>query len=257
MQLHFKSNGSGDPLIILHGVFGMLDNWRSFAKKLESSFTVYSMDLRNHGRSPHDDEMSYPVMAEDVRKTMEGNGMTHGAYVLGHSMGGKVAMQLALKHPDLIKALIVVDIAPIEYGESHEKIINALKELSLSSIHSRNAVTGLLSQSIEDPAIVAFLMKNLTRNTDGTFRWKMNLPAIAEHYQSLLLAPDRKTEIFSGPTLFIRGAQSSYVPVGIDAYIRTQFPQARVITIEEAGHWVHADQPDELMNHIMHFLTSV
>ncbi|NND34150.1 MAG: alpha/beta fold hydrolase [Saprospiraceae bacterium] len=257
MQLHYKSNGSGDPLIILHGVFGMLDNWRSFAKNLESFFSVYVMDLRNHGRSPHDAQMSYPLMAEDVRETMLANGMTDGAYLVGHSMGGKVAMQLALDHPALIRALIVVDIAPVEYGESHEKIIRSLMKIPVSDIGSRNEATNLLSETIEDPAIVAFLMKNLSRNEDGTFRWKMNLPVIAKQYNWLLQAPHSKNEVYSGPSLFVRGGLSSYVPAGSERIIKTQFPQAKVVTIEEAGHWVHADQPVALLRHITEFIAAI
>lgn len=256
MQLHFKSNGSGDPLIILHGLFGMLDNWQSFASHLSSAYYTYLVDLRNHGRSPHAPEMSYELMAEDLRETMESQWMYDGAYVIGHSMGGKVAMQLALSHPDLVKALVIVDIAPVTYKGVHEGIIEALLNVPLDLVRSRAQVSAILEREIKNTTISAFLMKSLLRQKDGSFRWRMNLTSIAASYQALQAAPTWQGHPYQGPTLFIKGAQSDYLTTGSSKEIRKFFPNATISTIEGAGHWVHADEPIKLRQEVNGFLSN-
>lgn len=255
MQLHFKSFGSGQPIIILHGMLGMLDNWQSFGKDLSRDYLVYLIDQRNHGKSGWSDYMDYPSMAEDLRETMESQWMYEGAVVIGHSMGGKTAMQLALMHPELVKALIVIDIAPVEYPGGHEEILQALKEVPIEEISDRQEVFDQLSAKIDNPAIVQFLIKNLTRNKQGGYRWKLNLVAIEANYDHLLAIPQYQGHPYQGPALFVKGARSTYITAGGEKNIREWFTKAKVTIIAEAGHWVHADAPTVLKDTLVQFLT--
>ncbi len=255
MQLHFKSFGSGEPIIILHGMLGMLDNWQSFGKYLSRNHLVYLVDQRNHGKTGWSDEMDYPVMAEDLKETMEHQRMYSGAVILGHSMGGKTAMQLALNYPDLVKALIIVDIAPVKYPGGHELILDAMKAIDVQKISERPQVYDQLIKQIQNPVIVNFLMKNLSRDKDGGYRWKLNLEVIVANYDNLLASPSFGTTIYAGPALFIKGGQSSYMNDG-EEIIHQWFSNSQVITIDKAGHWVHADQPEALGNVIDDFLNN-
>lgn len=257
MQLHLKSFGSGEPLIILHGMLGMLDNWQTFGKEISQKHLVYLVDLRNHGRSAKADLMTYPAMAEDLKETMESQWLYDGAIVLGHSMGGKVAMQLALNYPDLVKALIVIDIAPVEYKGGHEMILAALNQIRLEKITSRQEVYAQLEASISTPAIVNFLMKNLSRSKNGRYEWKMNLKAIGENYSHLLKAPEHHHSPYVGPTLFVKGSQSDYITQNSEKTISSWFPNSRIETIQNAGHWVHADKPGPLQKTIEDFIQRV
>ncbi|MBK8502414.1 MAG: alpha/beta fold hydrolase [Saprospiraceae bacterium] len=253
MQLHFKSFGSGTPLIILHGMLGMLDNWQSFGLDVSDHYLTYLMDLRNHGKSSWDSRMDYMVMAEDVRETMEAQWMFEGAIILGHSMGGKTAMQLALAQPELVKALIVIDIAPIEYPGGHEIILQALQNIDIESITSRQEVLEDLSQTINSKSVVHFLMKNLSRNKDGSYRWKVNLEAVSDNYQALLSAPVFEDAPFYGPTLFVRGGQSNYILDEHLTKIDHWFPNNKLASIDSAGHWIHVDAPRRLQEIILTF----
>ncbi len=252
MKLNYKEFGQGEPIIILHGLFGTLDNWQTIAKKLAENYSVYLLDLRNHGRSPHDDTFDYPVMAEDVRMFMEDNWI-HAATVLGHSMGGKVAMQLAINYPDLIEKLIVVDIAPKVYVGGHETIFNALLGLELSTIIDRKAADLFLQSRIEDFGVRQFLLKNLTRNKAGGYQWKMNLPVIYDNYQAIL-GNIEGDDTCDAPTLFIRGAKSNYVADDDLSLIQTYFPNSALQTVENAGHWVHAEAPADLLGKVRAFM---
>lgn len=254
MQLHFKSFGSGDPLIILHGMLGMLDNWQSFGKEMSHRHLVYLMDLRNHGRSKHRPTLSYREMADDLRETMEHQWMYDGAIIIGHSMGGKTAMQLALDHPEFVNILVVLDIAPVRYTGGHEQILGALNHINLSEVKSREDVSDQLSKEISDQAIINFLMKNLGRSKDGSYLWKMNLKAITREYPNLLMAPEYSGEPFYGPTLFVRGSRSNYIATEHHTLINEWFPNAQIVTIENAGHWVHVDQPEKLKNVLQDFI---
>lgn len=255
MQLHFKSFGSGEPIIILHGMLGMLDNWQSFGRELSTNHLVYLIDLRNHGKSGHNQTISYTDMANDLRETMESQWMYDGAIVMGHSMGGKIAMQLALDHPSLVKMLIVVDIAPVQYQGGHEKILEALQSINFVGINSRQEIFEQLADKIDDKSIVNFLTKNLSRSKDGSFAWKMNLEAIANGYSNLLAAPAYSETPYVGPTLFIKGAKSNYLASEHESRIRTWFPNAVIKTIAGAGHWVHADQPMQLKKVLEDFIS--
>ncbi len=251
MQLYSKTIGSGPPLIILHGLLGMSDNWHSFAKQVADRFTVILVDLRNHGRSPHHSTMSYPGMAEDVQVLMENSWLYDGAIVLGHSMGGKVAIQLAASYPDWVDKLIVVDIAPRAYKPSHQQIFDALESVDLQKDQNRNAIREKLEESLNNPAVIAFLMKNLSRTKEG-YRWKMNLSALANNYPQLLAAP--KFESVDVPTLFVSGEKSDYINQQDMSMIRDQFTQVDFVTIPDAGHWIHADKPDQFREQVLSWL---
>jgi pimeloyl-ACP methyl ester carboxylesterase len=246
MELNYKSFGQGDPIIILHGLFGTLDNWQTIAKKLAEDYMVYIIDLRNHGKSPHAAPMTYPQMAEDIQQFLENNWI-YEANIIGHSMGGKVAMQLALSYPDLVKSLIVVDIAPKQYPGGHYEIFDALFALDLTKVEGRNDADNFLKERIKDFGVRQFLLKNLSRNKEGGYRWKMNLPVIYDHYQDIL-APIQADEPFEKPTLFIRGGQSDYIQADDLDTITELFPVAMIDTVLDAGHWVHAQAPEELMS---------
>jgi len=251
MQLHFQTYGQGAPLIILHGLFGSLDNWHSISQKLAVDFQVFAVDLRNHGRSRHAAEMSYPLMAEDLKEfVIERNLNT--VNLLGHSMGGKMAMLFALNFPDLVKKLIVVDIAPRAYPAHHTEILKALLSLDLSSFKSRKEMEAQLADSIPDLAVRQFLLKNVKRNSEGAFYWQMNLAGINANYERLNESIFSQRS-FDKPASFIRGECSNYIRDEDWASIRTLFPQAEHCEIAGAGHWVHADAPEAFLRKVREF----
>lgn len=249
--LYAKEFGAGDPVLILHGLFGFSDNWQTIAKELAEHHLVITPDLRNHGRSPHLPTHTYPEMAEDLRVFMEEKWMFSAA-VIGHSMGGKVAMQLALDHPDMVEKLVVVDMEPSRAEDKHSGIFDALLSLDLAKETERAVIDQYLSDKIPNVGTRQFLLKNITRTSDGTFAWKMNLPVLREHFSDIL-APVTGTP-FDKPTLFIRGGQSNYIKDEDWPHTLSLFPQATLHTIEGAGHWVHADKPRELLDILNAFL---
>ena len=254
MTLNFKSFGQGFPVIILHGLFGMLDNWQTIAKKLADNYTVYIVDQRNHGRSPHLPEFNYQVLADDLQVFMESNWI-YEAHIIGHSMGGKTAMQLALSYPEMVKKLVVVDIAPKQYQPGHQAIFEALQSLDLTTITNRKQAATHLGTTITDPGTQQFLLKNLSRNTEGQYNWKMNLPILSKYYDQILENVQME-ESFQRPTLFIKGGQSDYIQEEDTSTIKEFFPQANIKTIPRAGHWVHAAAPKELLNLVQFFLSA-
>ncbi len=251
MELNYKTYGQGAPLLILHGLFGTLDNWQTIAKQLAEHYTVYVPDLRNHGRSPHMPDISYPIMAEDLKAFMEAHWIFK-AHLMGHSMGGKVAMQFALQNPDMVEKLIVVDIAPKAYAGGHDAIFDALLAMDPGAITERSEAEAFLSTRIPEQGVRQFLMKNLTRNKAGGYEWKMNLPALSAHYRDLL-APV-SGDVFEGPAFFLRGGLSDYVLDSDLPDIRKHFPLATLDTVPGAGHWVHAEQPAVLLEKVKAFL---
>ncbi|MCB9337368.1 MAG: alpha/beta fold hydrolase [Lewinellaceae bacterium] len=253
MELNYKTFGQGDPVIILHGLFGTLDNWQTIARKLAEHYSVYILDQRNHGRSPHSETHDYPSMAEDLRQFMESHWMYDGAHVIGHSMGGKTAMQFALDHPDLVKKLVVVDIAPKAYNGGHHEIFDALFSMDLDKIADRSEADSLLAEKIKEPDVRLFLMKNLSRKKEGGYEFKMNLPALYKHYDNILAAVSGEHP-FEGPSLFIRGGRSRHMEDGDEVLIKKLFPQAIIETVAGAGHWVHAEKPEELLKLVGKFL---
>ncbi|MCP4443505.1 MAG: alpha/beta fold hydrolase [Aureispira sp.] len=253
MQLNYKVFGQGDPIIILHGMFGTLDNWQTIAKQLAKNFMVFIVDLRNHGRSPHSDELSYSIMAEDLHAFMEANWIYH-AHIIGHSMGGKVAMQFALEHDDMVDKLIIVDIAPVHYKGNHQTIFKALFSLDLDSLSSRKEADVLLQSYIPEFSIRQFLLKNLYIDKESNkYKWKMNLPVIHEAYQNILSHTMPEAD-FTGETLFIRGGKSDYIKENNFLDHQKYFPEAQLSTVDDAGHWVHAEQPKAFLETLLNFL---
>jgi esterase len=253
-QLHSKIIGSGDPVVILHGLFGMLDNWMTFAKILSEQYTVFLVDLRNHGRSFNHPEHSYPLMAADVSRFMEDNHLFEGANVIGHSMGGKVAMQLALDCPHLVEKLVVIDMGIKVYQGGHDAIFNGLRAIDLPKMTSRTEVEHRVREFESDEGTVQFLLKNLGRTPEtGEFEWKMNLEVLWDNYPNVLKPVEGLYQSFDEPTLFLRGGRSQYILDADWPGIFERFPQARLETIPDAGHWIHADQPDLLMKSLLNF----
>ncbi len=255
MELNFKSFGQGPPLVILHGLFGTLDNWQTLGKRWAEHYTVFLVDQRNHGRSPRTEQIDYPSMAEDLHQFLESH-WVYRSHLLGHSMGGKTAMQFALHYPDMVDKLIIVDIAPRAYPGGHEPIFDALFALDLNSIDDRKEADAFLEARIPEFGVRQFLLKNLTRTREGGYEWKMNLPVIFRHYDDILRNIDG-TEPFEGPTLFLRGGDSRYVRDEDWPAIQQFFPNARLETVTGAGHWVHAEQPEALFELVTEFLAEL
>ncbi|MEW6307179.1 MAG: alpha/beta fold hydrolase [Verrucomicrobiota bacterium] len=241
--LHYQSYGAGEPLIVLHGLLGMSDNWATLSRRFGDTFRVLAVDLRNHGKSPHGGEMNYEVMAGDVRELLQREGIAR-ARMLGHSLGGKVAMQFALMFPPMIERLVVVDIAPRDYAPQHTELIDAMLSLDLARFTQRQQIDEALAVRIPQLHLRQFLLKNLGRDESGAFRWKVNLPAIRQSYERLNQAPPA-TGSFAGKVLFVRGTRSDYIRAEDEAAIRQRFPRADIVDIAGAGHWVHADAPEE------------
>jgi esterase len=253
MKLNYKVFGEGDPVIILHGMFGTLDNWQTIAKQLAEHFMVFIVDLRNHGRSPHSDHFDYSIMARDLEEFMESNWI-YKANLIGHSMGGKIAMQFATENPDMVQKLIVVDIAPKAYKGNHQSIFDALFALDLASLGSRKEADQFLESRIESYGVRQFILKNLYLNKKTKeYTWKMNLPVIHKAYK-LILGESQLSDVYDNPTLFIKGSNSSYIlPEEFETY-KKHFPTAELAIVENAGHWVHAEQPKPFLTILNKFL---
>jgi esterase len=251
MELHTRIGGEGPPLVLLHGLFGSNENLGGIARALSGRFTIYGMDLRNHGRSPHADSMDYADMATDIRDTLDAHGL-HEATILGHSLGGKTAMELALSTPNRVSGLIVVDIAPVSYDRRHDQELEALHDLDLSAIRSRSDADAALADRIPTAAIRQFLLKNLSR-TDNGFAWRIPLDTIYAEYAAIAAAPP-STGPYNGPTLFIRGGNSDYLPQDAEPAIHERFSKARIETIPDAAHWVHVDALEAFLDVLNGFL---
>lgn len=252
MQLNYKTFGQGEPLIILHGLFGTLDNWQTLAKRFAADYSVYIIDQRNHGKSSHTDRHTYALMADDLQAFMTSQ-YIFNAHILGHSMGGKAAMQFALTYPDMVDKLIVADISPRPATGGHEDIFAALFSLDLATVNSRKEADLHLQERIADFGVRQFLLKNLTRRKEGGYQWKMNLQVLFDDYKEVL-TEIKSEDTFDGETLFIRGGKSDYVRMEDLPLIRSLFPAAQLETIEDSGHWVHAEQPEQLYQLVTDFL---
>jgi len=250
--LNFRLLGSGHPLIILHGQFGSLNNWITVGRDLSADFAVYLADQRNHGHSFHSDDHSYGLMAGDLQEFVKSLELDR-VFVLGHSMGGKIAMTFALRYPELIDKLIVADIAPRPYGSGRDRITEALSSLDLSTIASRREAEDRLAPDIPDLRVRQFLLTNLRRSSDGGFEWKMNLKALRRNQAEMTKGvPGEGPSLV--PALFIRGDRSDYIDRGDMAHIRRLFPSATFATVTGSGHWVHADAPDQFVSLVRGFL---
>ena len=243
MRLNFRTLGSGEPVFILHGVFGSSDNWQTIGKQLSEDFTVYLIDQRNHGLSPHSDEFDYEVMSADIGELIISEGLENVS-IIGHSMGGKTAMKFACLHPHFVNKLVVLDIAPKYYPPHHQKTFEAFRSVNLNLIQSRKEAEEAMIDTIPEPGVRQFILKNLHRNGAG-FIWNED-----ELTEGLYF-----TDYFDGMTLFIRGSESDYILDSDGDIIKKHFPNAQLVTIENAGHWVHADQPRELTEALSSFLS--
>lgn len=261
MKLNYKELGDpkSQPLLILHGVFGSLDNWLTLGRQFAEQYRVFLIDQRNHGRSPHDSTMNYVILAEDLHNFIEEHQLQN-PLLIGHSMGGKVVMQYALTYPTTFEKMVVVDISPRKYNVSHhEAILNGLKAINIQKIESRNEADETLGQYIEEEGVRLFLLKNLARTKDG-FEWKMNLPVLEKSIIKIGGAVTKNKNIATAvdynekPTLFINGGQSRYIQEKDIPNITKYFPNAHIHTIHEAGHWVHAQAPEEFFDVVMKFL---
>ena len=231
MKLHFKKFGSGPPLIILHGVFGSSDNWKTLANHLMSTFEVYLVDQRNHGLSPHSDDFNYQVMTDDLKELLDDEQIEKYS-LLGHSMGGKTAMNFAIQYPEKIIKLIIVDIAPKRYPPRHQNILKGVHSLTLHEINTRKEADDLLSVTINNAGIRQFILKNLSRNPEGLFYWKINWKAIEDNIQAIG-EPLLSHAVFSGKVMFIRGAQSDYILNEDEPLLKKHFADAVLITIKK------------------------
>lgn len=254
MTLNFATTGQSDrpAVILVHGLFGDLDNLKSISRALESEFYVVNLDLRNHGHSPWTDTMSFAEMAADIQALMHQLSIPR-AHLLGHSLGGKVVMEFALTYPDACASLVVADIAPVAYDARHTHIIDALETLDLTSIASRQAADQQLAEHISEPGVRAFLLKNLRKTPENRWEWRMNLAGLRRCYADLIGAPQR-TGQFKGPVLFIRGGNSDYVTSAHRSAIAERFPQAQAKTIANTGHWLHAEKPSVFNGIVLRFL---
>ena len=257
--LHFLDQGQGRPLVILHGLFGTLDNWQTLARRwaTEAGLRVISVDLRNHGRSFHSPEHTYALMAQDVLALLDHLQLGADTTLMGHSMGGKVAMRLALDHPERLARLIVVDIAPrFSDMEHQDDILTGLRAVNLAAITNRQEADAALAQYVHDLGTRQFLLKNLYRTEDNSFAWRINLEVLAAEMAAVGEATT-SPHPFLKPTLFIRGGQSNYITTddklnGIPAL----FPNSEVATVVDAGHWVHAEKPEEIFEMVKAFTLS-
>ena len=249
-MLHSQVLGAGPPLVLLHGLFGAGENLRVIAKALADHREVHMVDLPNHGQSPHLNTSDYLAMSDAVDEYLRS--LDGPTAVIGHSMGGKVAMCSALRSPELVTHLIVLDIAPRRYSPSHREIIKALRSLALADLESRGDAETRLSQSIPSRPVRSFLLKNLIQDDEG-FRWKLNLPVLDSDYEKILGWPADQLQnlTFAGPTQFVAGARSDYLKPERDRdEINRWFTDADIAVIANAGHWIHSDAPEQVIERV-------
>ena len=268
MELFFRKFGEGTPMIITHGLYGASDNWVTVGKALAEHFEVYLLDQRNHGRSPHSMEHSYGLMRDDLLEFMNAQEIEK-AILVGHSMGGKTAMFFAAEYPERVQALVVVDIAPKSYFDvdsfeqetiDHQRIIRTMRAIDFTKVSSRADVETQMNEHLPWPRISQFLMKNLKREKDNTFSWSLNVEALHKNVKEILdgLNPDdfrHGNEVTGFPVLFIRGEKSDYILPDDINLIYNIFPYAEIVSIPNAGHWVHAEQPQLLIKNILYFIS--
>lgn len=257
MQLHYQSLGQGQPLILLHGLFGSADNWGTVAKHFSQNHPiqnhqVISVDLRNHGRSPHSESQSYTDMAEDIVELCDALNL-ETIYLLGHSLGGKVAMQFATQYPERVDQLIIVDMAMRAYPDEHTHLIDAMMAVDLSTIQSRSEADRSLSGTISNAMVRQFLLMNLVKSGKN-LKWRINLAALKANYPAMQQAVCESAQ-YDKPCLFIRGERSDYVRDGDIDHIKAHFTKAQFASLP-TDHWVHAEQPEAFIKAIAQFLVS-
>lgn len=251
-MLHSKIIGEGKPLLILHGFLGSGDNWISLAKKFARYFEVHIIDLRNHGRSFHANEMNFDVLSEDVHFYCRQKDLKE-VTILGHSMGGKVGMYIAAKYPDLVTKLIVADIAPRAYKRGHDILLKALGTIDFSIHKTRDEVAKVIAKYIESEPIRLFLIKSVYRKEKEILAYRFNLPVLKASYESVAEAFPEEYQ-FDGDVLFLKGALSDYIQTSDIDLIEAHFPNAEIIAVANAGHWLHAENPLEFFKYSIEFL---
>lgn len=250
--LHSKILGSGQPFLILHGYFGMGDNWKSLGNRFAEQFEVHLIDQRNHGRSFHADEFDYEVMVEDLVNYIQHHKLKD-CILLGHSMGGKTAMLFAVEYPEMLKSLIIADISPRAYEPHHNEILAALNSVNFSEQTSRQQVDQKLSLLIPEMGVRQFLLKNVYWREKGQLDFRFNLGSLTENNPEIGAALPSFTS-FDGPALFLAGGNSGYITMAEEPIIMAHFPNAKIQSIPNAGHWLHADKPNEFFERVMEFL---
>ncbi len=250
MKLHHRELGSGQPMIILHGLFGFSDNWQTHAKKFAEYYRVILVDLRNHGHSDWSDEFSYELMAKDLKELCDDLGLKN-ILLIGHSMGGKVAMLFAQKHKELLDKLVVVDIGIKAYPMHHQHILAGMHAVNLETIKVRSEAEAILKQHIDSDGVRQFLLKNLYWKEKGQLAWRMNLSILEREMENILSRLTEKEVML--PTLFIRGELSNYILDEDIEQLEDQFPDSEIVTIKNAGHWVHAEAPEEFVDVVLGF----
>lgn len=264
MQLFYRKEGTGSPLVIVHGLYGSSDNWINIGKRLAEKHTVYMIDQRNHGHSPFDTSHTFNDMRNDLNEFFEKHNIEK-ATLLGHSMGGKVAMWFAFDYPEKIEKLVIADIAPKDYlllkEDSqfylHQNILLSMQEIDFTKIKSRTEVDDFMAQKIDDERIRQFLLKNVAMDkTRNQFKWRVNAPVLYDHLDEIVSGVNRnwldeRIPIMSYPVIFIRGMKSKYILPEDEILIREVYPDSRIIDIPDAGHWLHAEQPQLFMDAVM------
>lgn len=253
-------------MIILHGLYGSSDNWVTIAKKIADSFTVYLPDLRNHGNSPHSDTHDYKSMRDDLYEFVTELKLNK-IFLAGHSMGGKVAVNFALKWPEMINGLLIADISPfvnerraLQADIQNLAILNAMLSIDISAVSSRNEVNSMLSEEIKSEKTRGFIMKNLQRNDGNNYSWKINASSLLKNLDKIIEGIDRRAvftqEITGFPVIFLKGADSDYLPEEDYRDIQKIFPAVEIVEVKDAGHWIHADRPDEVIRNLKRLLNN-
>lgn len=253
MILHTEITGQGQAIVLIHGLFGSYENLGVIARALAGQWQVINLDMRNHGRSDWHDSMSYALMAEDVKETLDHLGLEQ-VILLGHSMGGKIAMEFALRYPERVSKLILADISPVQNRPRHLEILSALDGIDLDSLQSRQHADQQLALAITETGVRQFLLKSLYKDGDQ-FRWRFNVKALIANYSQLLEAPPSKGP-YTGPTLFIKGAESDYLLPEHQSLIQQLFPHSKAKVIMGTGHWLHAEKPVAFAKIVTDFLLS-
>lgn len=267
MELFYRKYGQGPSMIILHGLYGMSDNWATIAKHFSKKFEVFILDQRNHGKSPHNDDHSYDSMADDLLNFINSQQIDM-PIIIGHSMGGKTAMKFSSLYPERVSHLIIVDIAPKPYKEmammrndelSHHQIMEAMYKVDLTVVKRRDDIDELLGKTIGSPGIRQFLLKNIGRSKSGNYYWQLNLGVLSNNLDEIMDGVNydellQNSPLNGFPVLFIRGAKSPYITDEDEEKIRWIFPFAEFQTIPDSGHWVHSEQKGKFIKVIEEFL---
>lgn len=249
--LHSKILGTGKPLLILHGFLGMSDNWKTLGNQYAEDFEVHLIDQRNHGRSFHSDIFSYDLMVNDLRNYINFHELKN-VHIIGHSMGGKVAMQFALTHPNILDKIVIADIAPKEYPPHHQYILKALSEVDFTIQKSRKEIEKTLSYYIPETEVIQFLMKNIYRKEKTELAYRFNLNVLRNNYNEVI-SSFNTDEIFTKPTLFLKGSNSNYITSDDIITINRNFSNVAIEEIKDSGHWLHAEKPQEFYSKTMKF----